>query len=512
MAEITSSPPIELEFETLSSSADFVLRRRQVEILPTEQSVYGSTTGNYRMTFNIGSSGTEWLDGINSYFRWEVEVTAATTTADRVLRAHFDEGGAHALIKDVYVQLRNGTRIETLENYNKLYAMLSNLTHSPTHVDSVENMQSGDSMTHRPCLDPFRNFIKPYATGAAQANEFTGVPASAAPGNTQADINTAIDTVMARFRENVLIEPARRKFARGGKRVLVFKLMSNFLNHFKFLPLPMLQGLQIVFELERPNIAFFCEKFATNGTGAAAILVNADDTINYAITAPRYVASLVEPDQSIVDKYVQAWKTTGISLSYQTYKRDLKSIPNGTTFTSEIPVQYHSVRHILAAIMDKKSFAADTGNEKGYPSNSVFLKAGLNNYIFKSGATRLPDHGPVDCSLAYAPEAFAQAMLAMNQHGNKLLDTRIRIWEWDPTISKFYTDTAQVSQTLTDATKFIVACDTTKHDDFTGLDVSNQPLQIEMNSTGFGADKSLLVQVCHDAILTLSQSSNLINT
>lgn len=513
--EILSQPPLELELETLTSSAEFVQRRRTIEILPTETAEYGSISGNYRCSFNIGSSGTEWLDGINSYFRLGLTVNAASTTAGTTVQAYLDEGGIHGLIKNVWIQLRNGTRIESIEDYNKLYAMISNATMSPSQVESVESMQSGDSMSHRPYLDPFRTSADVYNNSGvltpflpadslltlAEVKDIDPVLGAAA----RATLARLDDGNLGRF-----IDPARKKnCTTNTEHVLTFKLMSNFLNHFKYLPLPMLQQLQIVIEFERPSIGLFMDKYNAAGLSGQNIGAPGVDSINYSVRGIRYIANMVEPDQSIVDKYMRAWKSDGVSLSYQTYKRDKKSINNTAIFSGEIPVQYHSVRHILVGLMPDTAFV-ENGNALGIPSNSVFRKHGLTNFIFKSGALRFPDHGPIQTDITYAPEAFTQLMLALNQHNNKLLDTRIRVWEWDNTIQRSYSGVGGLNQ-FTDATKFIIGVDTSRHNDFTGLDTTGQPIQVELN---FAADVScnVLIFTCYDSILTLSSSGAIVRT
>lgn len=513
--EILSQPPLELELETLTSSAEFVQRRRTVEILPTETAEYGSISGNYRCSFNIGSSGTEWLDGINSYFRLNLNVNALSTTVGTTVQAYLDEGGIHGLIKNVWIQLRNGTRIESIEDYNKLYAMISNATMSPSQVESVESMQSGDSMSHRPYLDPFRT--------SADVYNNSGVLAPFLPATsllTVADVPDATDVTganariaLARLDDGNLgrfIDPARKKNCiQNTEHVLTFKLMSNFLNHFKYLPLPMLQQLQIVIEFERPSIGLFMDKYNVAGLSGQNIGAAGVDSLNYSVKGIRYIANMVEPDQSIVDKYMKAWKSDGVSLSYQTYKRDKKSINNAAVFSGEIPVQYHSVRHILVGLMPDTAFV-ENGEAFGIPSNSVFRKYGLTNFIFKSGALRFPDHGPIQTDTIYAPEAFTQLMLALNQHNNKLLDTRIRVWEWDPTIQRTYSGVGALNQ-FTDATKFIIGVDTSRHNDFTGLDTTGQPIQVELNFTA-NVNCNVLIFTCYDSILTLSSSGAIVRT
>lgn len=478
-ATITSVEPIEFSITELTSSNEYIKQRRTVEILPTESTAYGSANSTYRMTFNVGASGREFLDGINSYIRCELQVTATAAANTHFVKAFLDEGGIHSLIKRVTIQLRNGTRIEDIDDYNKLYSMISNATMSKDHVDSVESMQSGDSMAYRPYLDV--NYVRADDAKVPEAD----------------DLKFDVADV-------VLRTPARAMFTNNNKRVVSFKIMSNFLNHVKYIPLPMLQQLQIVIEWERPKIGLFLEKkLAADGTALANIL-DADD-VSYAITSPRFVAMLVEPEQSILDKYMKAYMNEGVSLSYQTYKRFKSRVANSSSLNTELQLSAKSVRHLLAVLQDDGAFV-EGKDSIAYPSNSVFRKFGLKSYSFRSGSLRFPEHGPVDTSTTFASEAFTQLMMALNQHNNKMFDTRITILDWRNDVQRRFSGTNLID--FTDSRKFVIGVDCTKQDDFTGVDTTGNPIQVELNFENPVAVANFLCFVCHDAILTLADGTS----
>jgi hypothetical protein len=478
-ATITSVEPVEFSITELTSSNEFVKQRRQVEILPTESVTYGSTNSTYRMTFNLSGSNREFLDGINSYIRCELKVDGASATANTTYTRFLDEGGIHSLIKRVTVKLRNGTIISDTDDYNKLYAILSNVTHSKAHIDSVEGMQSGDSVGYLHYLD----VDQPYPTGTDDSNIVVA---------DEAKLDTAV------------LRPSNREvFADGQTRIVSFKLMDNFLNHLKYIPLNMMGQLQLVIEWERPGIGLFAKK-RLNADGSVSAAVDAD-TLAYTITAPRFVANLVEPEQSILDKWNKAFFNGGINLNYQSYKRFKNRVATGNSISAELQLSAKSVRHILAVMMMDASFQ-ESNASKCFPSNSVFRKFGLTKYSFRSGGVRMPDHGPVDTQGAFSAEAFSQLLLAMNNHNNSAKDTRLSLLDWrDDVAHRFHGSGVD----FVDSRKFIVGVDCTRQDDFTGLDTTGNPIQVEFDMVN-GANEAvnLLCYICHDSILTLVDGSS----
>lgn len=536
MTTIEVHSPQELLIQKLTSSGDNILRRRLSEVGPSDGAgTYGSGGNSYKTTFNLSSSGTEFLDGTNSYFRCVLDVNSATTTANSSLISYLDEGGIHAMIKNVYIKLRNGTDIESLQDYNKLYAMISNATMSPHQVNSVESMQSGDSMGYHPIIDPddvqrYGNTILPadyngaadrypYAATQLAAITASAFTAAAAGAPTNAELRTEFDRVgnnvrtlanteLAKFRANSILSKVyitpRQKFADGTAHTVTFKLMSNFLNHLKYIPLPMLQQLQIVIEWERPSLAYFVEKITT-ATGAPANLVDAEDTLNYTISEFRFVQNLVEPHSDVLEAYSKAWNSEGIEMAFPTYKNFHVQLPAGTSFSKEIPGLYNSVRHILFGIMSAESYA-ENGNAKGFPSQSIFRKNNLKNWVIRCGGVRYPDHGPVDASTTYSPETFTQLMLSLNQHNNKLLDTRIKFHEWDSSITRTWNGVGG-NNSFTDSTKFIMGVDMSRHDDFTGQSTNGNPLVVELNFDPAAVATEFVAFVCVDTVLTLNKNS-----
>lgn len=526
MSKIKSVMPMSLIPMEITSDSEYVVRRRSSEIPANESTTFGSTPGNYRCQFNIGSSGIEYLDGMNSYIRCSLTVATAAE-ANNTVRAFLDEGGIHSLIKTLTVQLRNGTRIEHIENYNKVYAMLSNLRHNAQHIESIESHQSGDSMSYRQYLDNYKAqndnaAILPADVGnlsVAAASALVPVTALELPnadaltgaiarGALQTNLRAELDRI-ARGSSIGLIEPARQKMANTAEHIIVFKPMSDFLNSNKYIPLPFLQQLQIVIEWERPNIGLFLDKFVT-ATGAALSNIVDADTLNYTISRPTFVANLVEPSPAVTNMMEKLYAGPGIHMQFLSYKSNRK-IETGASINQEISTTYRSARYVLAAVMEDEAFTE--GNAaKAYHSNSTFRKSGMTSWIFKSGGMRFPEHGPIDTRTIYSAETFASSMIAVNSHGSILHDSRIRPWEWYSDYTKTLSGVGG-NKTIADSTKFIIGASLSRSGAFTGADLTNNSLFLEAEfDNGAGANtyvgnKNLFTVIGFDAVLSISAQS-----
>lgn len=507
MSEVISVAPGELSIDQLTSGQEFIKGRRVVEILPDSQSSYGSGSGNYRATFNVGSSGNEFLDSLNSYFKCDLTVTT-TANATYTVRSHLDEGGIHSLIKSITIQTRNGVRIEHIDNYNKLYSMLRNATMSSNHVNSVSSFECGDSMAFRPFLDPNAVYTDTAVIIPTDDSELNTTPIIPTGAVSVAALETVINSAI-RASAVRLYEPARRKFANGSASACSFKLLSDFLSHIKYIPLPMLQQLQIIFEFERPSLGLFNTKRLTADGVPLKGIVDGDIT-NYSIDKFRYCANMVEVSENTLNEYNKVYETDGISLPFQSY-RTFRYGLSSTGGNFEVQFGANSVRYALLAIMNNHSFTE--GNQaKSYRSNSMFLKDTMKSYSFRSGGKVYPANSPIDVSTQYGSEAFTQLMIALNQHQNTLMDTSMRVYEWDAanvtTISGVEPE-ANVSAPLaiTDATKFMLGVDLTDINNFSGLNTVGNNLVADLTFTAApGANgRNAFVVLCFDSVLTLSK-------
>jgi hypothetical protein len=446
---------------------------------------FGSTTNQFTTTINIGSSGSEFLDSMNGYFCGYFVCNAATADANRILRRWLDNGGIHSLIHKVVIRLRNGTRIEELDEYSKLYNIMRAYTMSKEQIDSVQGFECGDSTTHHP-------YLQNYVSEEAKLGDD--------------DDYVALDAHTA-------IVPARQEICDGNDNMFSFKLMSDFFTHIKYLPLPMLQQLQIEITWHKPRLSITANKYADNNTLDALRQLTNNDTVAYDIKDFHYVANLIEPSEPVLEKFMRAWSTSGISLPFISHRRFSQNLNTGAAPISyEFQASFNSARYVLATFHENIA-TQDTLDALGYPCQSTFQKSGLAQYTFKSGGLVFPDHAPVDTSTRFASEAFTQIMIALNQHQNTLLNTSINLRDLDATAQNHYNISAGNGGRRVDGpTKFIFGADLTRYDDYTGLNTTGNNLRVEMvfNSASDGAgnrpaNRNLLAFIGYDAVLTLSK-------
>lgn len=501
MTDVINVMPPELTISDLQSSAAFVESRVFEEFSPTGASIFGNlpqATG-YKSTINIDSGNAEYfLDGMQSYIKCKLSVRAtingAAANGDFV-RVFLDEGGIHSLINRMELRLRNGTLIEDIQNYNKLYAIMRNATQSQANVESVESLECGDSMG-------WKNYIDPY--------------------NAYADDEKLTDANDAKLPANSLIlNPRRRQLGASAvsagvgavagaivENTITFKPMMNFLSHIKYIPLPLLRELQLIIHWERADIGMFMKKTLANGTVNQTIA--AGDLIEYNIENLRFVGNLVKPKQEILDIYYKAFEGSGISLPYVSHEVFSSGLTN-TSNNVELQMSKNSCRYVLMTIIEDEANTEGV-NARGYQSNSMFLKDTMTSYAVKLGGKRYPDFSPVNVNTRFAGEAFSQLMVALNQHKNTLLDTSIRSWELDEEYTHIVNRPAAAN--LNDARKFIVGVDLTNIDDFSGCNTTGSNLIVQLSFSqapaGGGAaqaqTRNLLAFVGFDRVLTISKA------
>lgn len=509
MVGIKGQVPSELTPYELSSAGPFIEKRRLVEIPALDGQTYGSgiTVGSaigssgYQVTFNVGSSGVEWLMGSESYFRFTLitRTVAAVGAAGDFVQAWLDRGGLHSLIERAEIKLRNGSEIESLNMYSKLYSIMSHLTHSPEHVDNVEQMLSCDSMADRPYFDK----DAPYLDDAK--NEVENEE------KLQADARLFAPARYKVVSQAVVAAGPVDGIGAEVKVDCVFKLNSHFLNNLKPIPLPYLQQLQIVLYLNKPNLAFQITKTLDNGTALQNIL--AGDRVEYVIQNPRYCAMMIEPSAAIQESFNKMYQNEGIVIPWISWMNNYKSA-SGPNVNLELNAGVRSARTLLLALQEN-SAVADLGNSsKGYPCQSCFRKFNLQKWSVESGSLRFPYFAPVNCVNNFCPDTFALAQQAVNTFGSTMHDTRIKYHEWRNDVSRKFSGPNAASEAksydFSDSRFFVIGVQLDRLRDYTGLDTTGQYLSANLEFAtggGYSDAKNLLYFLAHDRALHISAAN-----
>lgn len=586
--------PSEAILNTPKSTSKNILRKRQVEILPNEQTSF-TYTSNDTIRFNISSS-TEMMDGLDSYIKMNV---VCVGNDDRVLEV----GGAHSFFREMTLQTQSGTIIQKQPHYNTWYAMMSMATHSPQHVELME-APAGDSVSVGEDIIPtYKSFTgevtnstlinvplngrliveadegKLNDTGVAYYNSAdksfhlgtgsvagsvsagdelyisvmtndekindkpTGLTYYAKVVNIINDVNDGVvfsigapgvnnnvtlDTLesvgdgiihISKINRNVVSSSTgtyvsqRTKVARSTTEVpLVFKPALSFLQQKQWLPLPFIkQGLQLELKLDRPE-------YVLNKLQAPNVQDDGE-LLNYTISRPRYVCMMIMPEKQIMAEYATQFNGEGIHMTYLAYAHSSQRIPESTSGSSVVNHLFgvRSARHVISLIQSSRISQEVSRSSKGNFSLSTFFRSFLSQYQYKCGSEEYPEK-PVLCD-NFSTEAFSQLLLATGQHGGTLWNVRFSPSEWrnDNEIISSTSAAPNVNTSLTNRSiKFMMATrlDRDSNSPFTGLDLSINPLDLEMyfdqgEADAFG-DRIIQTFVAYDVLTSISSSGFLV--
>lgn len=553
--------PMESKILPLTTSGKFILRRRQVEILPVEQTEF-KYDGNDTIIFNI-SSQSECLDGLDSHVRLNF---LATGNAERVL----DVGGAHTLFKEMIVRTVNGTLIQRIQNYNRFYAMMSMANHSPQHVELVE-AAAGDSVdAGADVLIPYKTFVNgvnanplvdvPFAVNAVfdhagglgparsfrlgagsvgglvvagdeliiavvntynngngariryetyYATVLAAVGANGAVVITIGDSDAGDNNVpphgisgvdddnriihISKFQRNPVAADLtnvylsqRASVARSAAPVtLTFKPLLQFLGQKSWIPLMLIrQGIALEMKLERPEFAM-----SKNQAPAAQ---NDAVLLAYTISKPRYVATMITPNEVLTNQYKAAFNAEGLEIPFVAYDHVQNIIDQKQQGTISLVMKpgVRSAKHVFGVIQSSRISQDVSRSSLGNYSLSNFFRSGLTSYQYKSGGEQYPDR-PVNCD-NYSSEVFNQLMLSTGQHSGTIWSVRFSPSDWrnENTLVSSTQAAPNANVNLTNrSTKFIMSTvlgrDSTS---FTGVDLSTVSLDLELNFDRFEDD------------------------
>ncbi len=537
------------------STSKHILKKRQVEILPLESTQF-SYSANDSIKFNI-SSNTELLDGLDSYIKMGFRtVVSGGAVATRCL----DIGGAHALFREIELRTQNGTLIQRYDRYNRWYAMMSCATHSPTHVEVVE-AAAGDSVGVESISSPYVSEEIPlygntqfdaanFNDGANELRALDG--AGTVGGHLKVGDRIAIDVAANRYYATVNVVaanvitvlsialdasrtlpaadiaagaifgisivnnvyvPQRAAVAReleasfGQGVPLCFKPDVSFLKNRKWIPLAFIkQGLQLELKLERPD--YCLNKLQTPLAQTDANL------LDYTIYSPRYVATLITPDETLMAEYLKQFNNEGFHMSVLAYKYARNTIAQATDGSSVLSNNFgvRSARVVYSIIQASNISESVSSSAKGNFSLSTFFRSSLSSYQYKSGSEEYPMRA-VACD-KYSTEAFQQLMLATGQHNGTLWNVRFSPKEWrseSNVIASAVSASGGANVVLTSrSTKFILSTRLDRaEDNFTGLDLSLNPLDLDLTFSAaevasFG-DRVVQHWVGYDLLVSLSK-------
>lgn len=525
----------------MSTSDSFSARREKI-FLPDAQTTY-SYSGNNVLTFTLNSPN-ECIVGKDSWIEFDLSVAVGGgLNADARLERWIDVGGGHSLFRRMLIQLSNGTTIEDVSGYNKLYSIVRLNSMSADHVRYSEH-QAGDGVdsgvfaqspnvgqTTRPVT-----FVQAEAaydhTGGAVEQMLDLSTGGAGRARTELAIGDIIriETAALNYTARVLtiesdqritveglpaadiaanailsivvfkdagVLTTRARAARTDNIKLKIKPFSNFLSNSKYIPLMFMKNLQFTFELERPE---FC--FSLSYPQAS---LPADTTMNYTISNPRFVAQMVTPSQPILEGMLAMYNSPeGIYLPYISYQGNLKLVPAGTSGSITIPANCRSARAFIFA--QYLPFQEGVVNPQTYVNECVSLtvKNLMTQFQVKIGSESYPYARPVDTDDIYNGETLCHLQKALDQFNNVLYSTSM--------IPTNYFAVNTVNGVANESRRFsggVLLCRDPSSPS-TGVDLINNDINFEYARSGPGVDVYLRSFVIHDRALIISSKGTIV--
>lgn len=288
---------------------------------------------------------------------------------------------------------------------------------------------------------------------------------------------------------------------RQGSQTLrfMFKPMLNSLMMLQYFPLALLSApLEIQIEFNPARLALV----KRSGSSSSS------DKVGYKITRPRFVAEMVEVDETTMDKYVKVWENGTIDLPFHSWRRYNNRVASSNQSAQlQFQTNLASVHGALTLLTPESTCDADGWAASIVKSQATFKKYDLKDYRYSSGSLKFPDYGVVQCDVL-SPQAFAQLQLLFNNMGNAQFNNAINTDEW---VEGVY-DAAGVDTTYTPS-KFLLCASMSKYSGgyLSGVDLSRSQLELELNfNSSLSENVSVKTYLLYDCTLRLSRKNGAI--
>jgi len=310
------------------------------------------------------------------------------------------------------------------------------------------------------------------------------------------------------------------------------KLFSDFFNNIKYLPLPFLRNLTIELELNR----------AAHSVVIPKSLLALTPTFTWTIKDPVIVANLVTPSEQLMNAYVDEYNSEkGIMLHWIDYQSNKRTLTPGATSESVvIPSNCHSA---LAVLVAQKPDFCESVNASTWcnDTNGISVKGRIQSYQFQVGSEYFPFNRPVRCGEA-TDASLANCQLAgVITNGNAwnyvlgALDSHGAKYECSSIIKQDYLSVNNIPVPsvgvgfgtagrflMLDSSKFYMAARLDRDGNYTGIDTSNNDIQLNINrcgayvvtDTAFGNPSNQPVYlhswIVHNRLMRISKSSTIV--
>lgn len=560
--EFEQSRPEQTMYSVPQSTANFIVSTRYQEFLSDSSTPYnpGSIV---RYTINSADS---LLDGRNSYFRFQLN----PNFGDNINSPRIDIGGIHAMINTFRILLSNGTEIERIDQYNKLYSIARRYMLDNDYVKNLEPSLSQDSLTdlwykedsfEYPGIDigvstfTATTGVVAALLGAVNATQYISVgdyveivATTSGQGGSGVVVSVGaqtftIDNVGDALKDidNLGVPPrtmsriivwkkykgeraiitnqlgddqygqtnATSGFAlAGGNIQVMFKPFSDFFNNSKMIPLMLMRNLQFELTLEQPNLCFFQESAIAGYDGTAG------NEFTYTISECRFIACLRQPSEMLKNSLLDQYNSPmGLPIAFTSFWHSQNTITSDATYQAIIPTRVKSCRGIISAhYYPYSETALQTAQQ--YRSISTTPKDGITGYQYIIGSQRYPSYAEVKTAGILNGEMMQHALsvqgaLGIANHPSSVSRPEFNANNTFPANSYA---TVGAFRDKNESKAFIMAVNTSSFDSYScGADLTSNQLQLQVSRTGgFNGGIVLRSWVLHDRLCLLSASNTVI--
>jgi hypothetical protein len=467
--EIISTAPSGMVIPKMVSTSKHIVKNVRYHRIPADANVSYSYSTNNRISFTIASTDSFW-DPSESFLQFEYTTDAITDSAllrgtvtaanPLSLSGSWSKGGAHCAIRSITIETQSGVLIEHINEYGRLFGLLSASTQSRQYVDligsryhdSTHQYWEGDGLTYEDVKATDVNATSIGGVGWGPVLQFQNAVNAAAQANIRGG--------------NPLRRSARAYAGVNGASAqqVCLKLETGFLN-LSFVPLQYIrQGIRIHLDLQNPELALVLGSQPTATT----------TRLLYTITNPIMHCRFVMPDASIKQQYDKALQNGMLnfefdSFAYSGYQH------NGAVGTVQytIPVSKRSVKNVFVVAQNRRanaqSVTADAYSSSNYDMNT-FIRGNITSYRFQHASDFYPSlpitiaSGGTSISNASALEALLQCFGKSTSLYDKV---RFKPSEWNSLSS----DSGNNDECQSLIMSFPLARDLGS--EFTGLDTAN---------------------------------------
>tara|TARA_R110000765_G_scaffold254975_4_gene355774 strand:+ start:4038 stop:5384 length:1347 start_codon:yes stop_codon:yes gene_type:complete len=361
-----------LENENLSynlPSAATVVVEKNSKIFFMDKTAYTSGDGEMVITLN---SGSDFIDGMNSYLAFKVAVTgsAGTPTADFIT---WGDGSASNLFSEIVIRSRDGAEIERIRDLNSLMLTKCRWTNAQDFINN-------------------------------KASESGYLPEYGSSDDGKTATVTGRDSGMY-SKQEITAQLLASGTTAGTNYVIPMRDLSALFNVEKLLPSFLMSGLRITFVLAPVVSAFHLE-------GAAA-------ASDYTITEPILRLETLKLSDSVMNQLTQNAANGGLVLPIDTWDLTRDTV-TGTQANIEVR---RNVSQVLGVVVKTRLTADVTeANADSLASAKEFKVAG---YRFRLGSQFIPNS-----KVTKAVECYSLAQIAFNKYKQNSAENSVSLKDY----------------------------------------------------------------------------------